>query len=205
MSDTLLFFKKFLKYGFAISSAVPSSSYLSNTTISGIDWNRARIILEVGAGTGPITLAIAQHARKDARIISIERDPDFVKILHRRFENDPRIEVIEADINDLETVLGERGITEVDYVVSGLPTTSFPREMQDRFFTTIGHFLAPGGSYHQITEIPLLFWAVYRRYFEKVDFLLELRNFPPGGAYIGYGVKSAKRQLPATGTQIVAK
>lgn len=189
MRDFFLFLGKFLKHGTQIASLAPSSPWLSRTTIRHIDWTRARVVVELGAGTGPITKALAQAAPASCKVLVIERDPDFAALLRTRFGSLANFEVIEADCRDLDQVLSERGIERADYVISGLPVPSFPVESQRGLFRVIRRVLAPEGSFHQITELPLIYWGLYRRYFNDVRFAFEPRNLPPAGAYYCRGIK----------------
>ena len=86
MSDFTLFLGKFLKHGTAIASLAPSSRWLSRATVRNVDWDRARVLVELGAGTGPITRVIAEKARPDCRVVVLERDPDFARLLRERFQ-----------------------------------------------------------------------------------------------------------------------
>ena len=49
--------------------------------------------------------------------------------------------------------------------------------------------LRPEGTFNQITEIPWVYWPLYRRYFDEVRFTFEPRNLPPSGAYFCRGPK----------------
>jgi phosphatidylethanolamine/phosphatidyl-N-methylethanolamine N-methyltransferase len=189
MSDFSLFLGKFLRHGTAIASLAPSSPWLSRTTVRPIDWDRARVVVELGAGTGPITRVLAEKARPDCKVIVLERDPDFARLLAERFAGLANFDVIEGDVRDLSGMLADRGITRADHVVSGLPVPSFPKGLQHDLFRMVGSVLAPDGIYSQITELPWVYWRFYRRFFEEVRFAFEPRNFPPAGAYYCRGVK----------------
>ena len=184
MSDFFLFLGKFLKHGTAIASLAPSSRWLSRATVANVDWATARVIVELGAGTGPITKVLAEKASPDCRVIVLERDPDFARILRERFQRQANLEIVEGDVRDLETILAGRGIATVDHVISGLPVPSFPKDLQASLFEVVRKVLEPGGTYNQITEMPLVYWPLYRRVFHDVAFVFEPRNFPPAGAYI---------------------
>ena len=70
MNDNALFLRKFLTQiarGNPIASVAPSSRWLSRTTVRNIDWDRAETLVELGAGTGPITRVLAERARPDCR------------------------------------------------------------------------------------------------------------------------------------------
>jgi phosphatidylethanolamine/phosphatidyl-N-methylethanolamine N-methyltransferase len=189
MSDFTLFLGKFLRHGTAIASVAPSSRWLSRATIANIDWGRAGVVVELGAGTGPITRELAARAGDQTRLVIVERDPDFAEILRQRYGGRPNLDVIEGDVVDLAQMLAERGIDRVDHVVSGLPTPSFSRELQQSLFRNVRDVLQPDGTYNQITEMPLVYWNFYRRFFDQVQFVFEPRNLPPAGAYICRGTK----------------
>src|SRR5262249_54246099 len=148
----------------------PSSRWLSRLTVRNVDWHRARALLELGAGTGPITRAIAACAQPGCRVVVVERDPDFVELLRARFGSLPGLEIVAGDVRDLEAILGDRGIATVDHVISGLPVPSFPRALQRSLFRAVRAVLEPSGTFNQITEIPWLYRGFYRRYFADVQF-----------------------------------
>jgi phospholipid N-methyltransferase len=183
MSDFTLFLGKFLKHGTAIASVAPSSPWLSRLTVRNIDWARARTVVELGAGTGPITRVIAGRAPAVCRVVVVERDPDFARLLAKRFGDRSNFDIVHGDVGDLTAILGDRGIHTVDHVISGLPVPSFPRDLMRSLFQAVGRVLHPEGTYNQITEIPWLYQRLYQRHFEDVRFVFEPRNFPPAGAY----------------------
>lgn len=189
MSDFALFFGKFLRHGTKIASLAPSSPWLSRTTVRNVDWPNARVVVELGAGTGPITRELARQAHPDCRVLALERDPDFARLLRDRFQDQKGLEIIEGDVRDLAAILADRGIAQADYVISGLPVPSFPKDLQRDLFRAVGKVLSTKGTYNQITEIPWVYMGLYRKYFEDVRFLFEPRNFPPAGAYVCRGIK----------------
>ena len=89
MSDFLLFLGKFLRHGTKIASLAPSSPWLSRATVRPIDWGTARVVVELGAGTGPITKVLAESAPPSCRVLALERDPDFARLLRERFGGPP--------------------------------------------------------------------------------------------------------------------
>jgi ornithine lipid N-methyltransferase len=192
MNDHTLFLGKFLSQitrGNPVASIAPSSRWLSRTTVRNIAWDRVRTILELGAGTGPITRVIAERARPECRVIVVERDPDFARLLRQRFGSLPNFEIVEADVRELDSLVAGRVTGHVDHIISGLPVPSFPKELQHSLVRTVRTILQPEGTFNQITEIPWVYWRFYRRLFDKVDFVFEARNMPPSGAYFCRGPK----------------
>ncbi len=181
--DFTLFLGKFLKHGTAIASVAPSSRWLSRLTVRNIEWARARALLELGAGTGPITRLIAERAHPQCRVLVVERDPDFARLLRDRFGALPNFEIVSEDVADLSAILVDRGISAVDHVISGLPVPSFPRDLQQSLFHAVSRVLHTDGTFNQLTEIPWLYRRLYQRHFEDVHFVLEPRNLPPAGTY----------------------
>jgi phospholipid N-methyltransferase len=181
LPDWLLFLGKFLRHGRQIASFIPSSVWLSRAVIRGLDLARASVIVELGAGTGPITAELLRAAPPTCRCIIIERDHDFCVRLRERF---PRAEILEADAADLDTILRERGIDRIDHVLCGLPLPSFPAPVRDRVLESVISHLVPDGQFRQLTHMPWVYRRLYRRYFEEVRFRLVLRNFPPAGFYV---------------------
>lgn len=184
MSDFALFLGKFLRHGTKIASLAPSSPWLARATVCNVPWDKARVVVELGAGTGPITRVIAEKAHPNCRVLALERDPDFARLLRERFANQTNMEIIEGDVRDLARMLADRGIAQADSIISGLPVPSFPKDLQAALFQVVRSTLAPTGSYNQITEIPLVYMGLYKKFFRKVRFVFEPRNLPPAGAYI---------------------
>jgi phospholipid N-methyltransferase len=189
MNDFALFLGKFLRQGTAIASISPSSRWLSAAALRNIDWERARVLVELGAGTGPITRVIGERVRPDCRVVVIERDSDFARLLRERFQERPQFEIVEADVRELKSILADRGIARVDHVISGLPVPSFRHDLQNDLFRNVRNVLRSDGTFNQITELPWIYWRFYRRFFEDVQFLFEPRNLPPAGAYFCRGAR----------------
>ena len=132
---------------------------------------------------------IGERVRPDCRVVVIERDRDFARLLRERFQDRPQFEVIKADVRELKSILADRGIARVDHVISGLPVPSFPRDLQNDLFRNVCNVLRADGTFNQITELPWVYWRFYRRFFEDVQFLFEPRNLPPAGAYFCRGAR----------------
>ena len=46
--------------------------------------------------------------------------------LRQRFADHPNIEIVHADVREIDTILKARKIEKVDFIISGLPTPSLP-------------------------------------------------------------------------------
>ncbi|HVS71601.1 MAG TPA: rRNA adenine N-6-methyltransferase family protein [Phycisphaerae bacterium] len=183
MRENFLFLSKFFKHGVTIASIWPSSPALSKATIKQIDWATARVVVELGAGTGPITEQIIKRLRPGTTFIAIERDHDFARILQRRFAGHENVHIVQGDVRDLDPILKKFNIESVDAFVSGLPTPSLPKPVRRRMLAAVRRYLVDGGVFSNITEVPFWYWRYYKNVFEKVRFDLVMANMPPGGVY----------------------
>jgi phospholipid N-methyltransferase len=182
--DWWLFFTKFLRQGKAIASVTPSSPWLARALVQGIELGQARCVIELGAGTGPITAELLRSASPGCRVVIVERDADFCQRLRRRF---PQADVVQSDATELESLLQQRRLESVDHVISGLPLPSFPAPERDRLLKVVARKLTPAGTFRQLTHMPWVYYRLYRRYFSDVEFCFVPLNIPPGGFYICRG------------------
>jgi phospholipid N-methyltransferase len=180
MGDLWLVFRKFLSNAKSVATVAPSSRFLSRAILRGIDWSKARCVIELGAGTGPVTQELVKAAPPGVRLVVNEFDPDFCRVLRAKF---PTVDVIEGDACRLQTILKDRGIAQVDYVLSGLPLTHFAEPDRAAVIDQAGAVLGEHGEFRQLTTAPWLYRKLYRRYFREVSFRLVMWNLPPGGVY----------------------
>lgn len=189
LKSNFLFLGKFLRHGINIASIWPSSKSLARATIKEVNWDKANVIVELGAGTGPITDQVIKRLKPHTTFIAIERDADFARILRERFNNLPNVEIVHADVRDLDAILKARGITKVDYFVCGLPTPFLPEGVQKRLLASVRKYMPAHGVFSNITEVPLIYMKYYRSVFKDVNFQLVVANMPPGGVYHCRAVK----------------
>ena len=185
-SDWWLWLRKFAKHGKSIASVAPSSRFLARMTCKGIDYNSAKVIVELGAGTGPVTQELLRCAKPGTRVVIVELDGDFCDRLRAKF---PTADIVHGDAAHMDELLRERGIEKVDHIISGLPLPSFPAALRDSIIGSAVRSLADGGSFRQLTVMPMLYWKLYKRYFDSVKFKMVTLNVPPGGVYICHGAK----------------
>lgn len=178
-NSRFLFLKKFLRHGTSVASVAPSSRSLGRATAKMVDPDRPQTILELGAGTGAITRAIVERMHPQSRLIAVEIDQDFAAICRQRF---PQADVLTADVTELRGHLQQRGISSFDLVVSGLPTPSLPRHVNAAVLQCVQDYAA-SSYFSQLTVMPLVYWPMYKRLFERVKFVPVLRNIPCAGVY----------------------
>ena len=88
-----------------------------NAIVDGLGALGERTVIEIGPGHGAITAILAARCR---RLIAIEIDPALAAELRFRFREQPQVEVVEADVLDVDfAALVQQG--ESADVVGNLP------------------------------------------------------------------------------------
>ena len=186
--DWWLMLKKFAQQGRSVASFAPSSRFLARGIAKGIDYERAQCIVELGAGTGPVTTELLKRVKPHTKLIVVELEPDFCKRLRAKF---PHADIVEGDAAHLDKLLADRGIRQVDHVVSGLPLPSFPEGLRGSILASVAKCLSPEGTFRQLTVMPYVYWKMYKAYFADVRFRFVPLNLPPAGVYVCRGYKPA--------------
>ena len=190
MSDTRLFLQQFLRAPTAVGAIAPSSVALARQITAGVPVAGEPVILELGPGTGVFTAQIQRRLGGRGRHVAVEVNPALAGLLRERY---PAAEVVEADAGDAASILAERGIDGVDVVVSGLPWSVFPAELQERILDAVGTVLRPTGhfvtfNYLQASVLPpaLAFRRRLAERFAEVSTSATVwRNLPPARILTG--------------------
>ena len=146
-----IFFARWLRNPLKTGSIVPSGAALGRLMARQIDLGRPGKVVEIGAGTGAITLALLDSGLAAERLIVVERDGVLHGLLERRF---PQLLVLRADAADLRPPLAERGIARVAAVVSSLPFLAMGERQQKAVLAEAKALLEDDGAFIQYTYGP---------------------------------------------------
>lgn len=141
-----LFALNFLKHPKMLGSIIPSSRKLIEKVLRQVEWRRARVIVEYGPGVGTFTSEILRRMRSDAMLVVFETNPEFVEFLRESLP-DPRLHVVHGSAADVAKVLAEKGVEHADYVISGIPFTTLPREVREAVLQATHEVLEPDGIF----------------------------------------------------------
>ncbi len=144
------FFKGFIGAPNRVGSIVPSSRELATVVVQAAKVPEAKVVVEFGPGTGAITEQILPFLQPGATFFGMEINPDFVKVLKKRF---PAVQVFEDSAANTPGYLAQLGETHCDSIVSGLPWTVFNDRLQDELLDAIVASLRPGGTFATYTYI----------------------------------------------------
>ncbi len=125
--DEARFLRSWLEKPLLTGAVAPSGKALARTMASFVDPTAKGPVIELGPGTGPVTDALVNRGIEQERLVLIEFNPDFCKLLTRRF---PRATIVQGDAYGLDETLAGILDTPACGVVSSLPL--FTRPMADR-------------------------------------------------------------------------
>ncbi len=182
LKQLALFAGNFLRHPYMLGSIIPSSRFLVDQVLAPVDWERARLLVEYGPGVGTVTAQILKRMHREARLVVIETNGDFVRYL-RRCLSDPRLHVVHDSAAQVGAVLQRLSLPAADYIISGIPLGSFPDALKAQIVDETRRALAPGGSFlvYQFTARVL---PVLERSFGSVQRRFERRNIPPAQLFV---------------------
>ena len=180
-----------------IGTLVPSGEELSQASVNGIERERVQSIVELGAGTGPITEKIIGNMHPESCVLAVEIDEGLSRALRSKFKAEieaQRLRLIQGDCLQLEGLLGQQaGFERPNVIVSSIPFLNLKEPIRRAFLAAVARVLPSDGVFNQITIDPTallsgdrrrsLIEETYRPYFEDVQFEGVLRNVPPGGVF----------------------
>jgi phosphatidylserine decarboxylase len=175
LQERMLFLQGAFKNIHQVGSILPSSQAVAQTMTQMMRQRPSpRRILEVGAGTGPITARIVREMRPGDHLDIYEIDPKFSAFLAGRFLREPKFQRV-AD----QVVIHTAGIEEIDpqeqydIIISAVPFTNLPPDAVRNFFETYRAILKPDGV---LTYIEFVFGRAIFRIFSRKDEKLRLKK-----------------------------
>lgn len=143
-----IFWREFRQNFHTTGAILPSSRWLAAALARYVGQGAApQRILEVGPGTGVVTRKIISRLRPDDRLDLVELNSQFVALLQRRFEEDPRFKAAAAQTAVFHCGVEELAIDQpYDLVISGLPLNNFEVPQVASILSAFGRLLRPGGT-----------------------------------------------------------
>ena len=164
-----------------MASIIPSSRFLERRVVRTAGVQDARLVVELGPGTGGTTRALLAAMPGDARLLAIEINPRLARAV-REHIRDPRLVVHQGSAEQIREALDAHGLDAPTVVTSGIPFSQLPRSVALRILRSVREVLAPEGrfvAYQARDRVEVL----GRRIFGAPDTQLEVRNVPPMRIY----------------------
>lgn len=105
-------------------------------------------VLELGAGTGVVTETLIEAGIRPDRIVSVEYNRAFYKLLKERF---PKVHFIHGDALDLDSTLGQFKDTTFSAVLSGVPLLTLSKDNRVRYVESALDRVSAGGNMTQLS------------------------------------------------------
>lgn len=176
-SERLAFLRGFFKHPVMVGSVIPSSRRLIDRMLGPVEWDKTRLFVEYGPGVGTFTRVILDRLPEDARLVTIDTNPEFTAYLKESID-DPRLIAVTASAADVEKVLSDRGLPAADYILSGLPFSTLPPGVGDAIGAATARAIRPGGAFlvYQFSPKVRDFIAPV---FDRIERGFEWVNVPP--------------------------
>ena len=147
-ADEARFIKAWFENPLATGAVYPSGKVLSRTMARAVNLDVSGPIIELGPGTGPVTEALIRRGVSQDRLILVEFDPDFCKLLARRY---PMATVVKGDAYALTESVARVLREKASAVVSSLPLLTKPERQRLALLEEAFALMQPEGVFVQFT------------------------------------------------------
>ena len=183
------FLRGFFKNPVMVGSIIPSSRVLIDKMLKPVDWANTKLFVEYGPGVGTFTRPVLERLGPDAKLVTIDTNPDFTRYLKEAIE-DPRLIAINGSAADVEKILLDQGLGSADYVLSGLPFSTLPPGVGDAIAEATSNVIRPGGAFLVYQFSPKVLDFI-RPHFAPIKRGFEWINVPPAVLFWAYKGENA--------------
>ena len=149
--DPLAFVRGWIRAPLAVGGPFASSAWtaarIADATLEAARGESGAVI-ELGAGTGPVTEALIRLGCPLERLVVVERDAEMCALLEERF---PGLRVLHGDALCLRETLTRGRVRSACVTLSGLPMRVVPAESARRFFGEAFGLMPEDGAVIQYT------------------------------------------------------
>lgn len=180
IDGSLVFFQEFLKHPLQIGSLIPSSRFLEQRILKAAGIASVRTVVELGPGTGGTTRAILRAMPPEARLLCIEINPYFHRLVSS-IEDDRLIAHLGSACK-LEEIISMYGLGAPEAFISGIPFSTMKHSDASRVVGAISSLLALNGRFVAY-QVSGRIASLCRPVFGPGQVMVEFLNFPPMRVY----------------------
>lgn len=148
LDDEVRFIRSWLEKPLSIGAVTPSGRFLARKMAQYVDIDIPGPVIELGPGTGPVTEALVERGVDPARLVLVEFNPVFCRLLRSRY---PEATVVQGDAYSLKRLLETLLKEPAAAVVSGLPLLTKPVKTRLRLINDAFALLRPEAPFIQFT------------------------------------------------------
>ncbi len=175
------FFQRFWKEKKMVGAISPSSTFLTNKMLENIAFDKTKVLVEIGPGTGVFTKKVLSRMQADSVFLVFELNTDFHQELQTKIV-DKRVVFINDSAEKLQDYLDQFNIHKVDVIISSLPLSNFYKRFTLKLLRTFQSCLSDSGKYIQF-QYSLKQKKELTHVFSKVNITFTLWNIPPAFVY----------------------
>jgi phosphatidylethanolamine/phosphatidyl-N-methylethanolamine N-methyltransferase len=148
LSDGAHFFRSLIAAPRLTGAVAPSGRPLARAMARAAGRLSDGLVVELGPGTGPVTRALLERGLDRRRLVLVEYDPRFCRMLEARFRP---AAVIEGDAYDLPRTLGPLARERIAAIVSSLPLLNQPPHRREKLIRDAFDLMGPDSVFVQFT------------------------------------------------------
>jgi len=148
LEDEARFLRSWIEKPLVTGAVTPSGKMLATTMASYVDPRVPGPVIELGPGTGPVTEALVNRGVAQDRLVLVEFNPDFCKLLKKRF---PKATIVQGDAYAIRETLAGMVSEPAAATISSLPLFTKPVEMRLDLLSAAQDFMHPGAPFIQFT------------------------------------------------------
>ena len=175
-----------------MGAIMPSQRFLVNRMIAPVPQDYRGRIIELGAGSGALTLRLAARCPM-ARILACEINRSLAQVNRSNLAaagiDSGRVEVVADSAETVLAQLGRKASDKPDFIISGIPLGNLAANQALAIIDAVRETLRPGGMFVQFQYF-LADRKKIRARFARMRTVPVFLNFPP--AFVYYAQKRAR-------------
>ena len=148
LDDEVRFIRSWIEKPLSFGAVTPSGRVLARAMAGYVDPGASGPVIELGPGTGPVTEALVAQGIAPSRLVLVEFNPNFCRLLSQRY---PDANVVQGDAYSLKRLLTGKLAEPAAAVVSGLPLITKPLKTRLRLLYEAFGLMLPGAPFVQFT------------------------------------------------------
>jgi phosphatidylethanolamine/phosphatidyl-N-methylethanolamine N-methyltransferase len=179
--DELRFIRSWIEKPLATGAVMPSGKRLARAMAKCVDPDIHGPVIELGPGTGAVTAALVEQGVDPSRLVLVEFNPVFCRLLRTRY---PDATVVQGDAYGIKRLLGSLLRRPAAAIVSGLPLFNRPLKFRLRLLADAFTLLDTDAPFIQFTyaavsPIPRSYTGADARASERIWL-----NIPPARIWV---------------------
>ena len=148
LDDEVRFIRSWIERPLSTGAVAPSGKILARAMARYVDPHSIGPVVELGPGTGPVTEALVEAGVAPSRLVLVEFNPAFCRILRSRY---PEATLVQGDAYSMRRLLETLLLQPAAAVVSGLPLVTKPIRQRLRLIRDALDLMVPGAPFVQFT------------------------------------------------------